>query len=631
MKPILTISFILLVFALQAQYFKKGLSVINENALSSPFFTKTKVGNQQIFTSQVLKQPHTNPTPFIAISYKLTEVERLDHNSKVYIAYGSTANSLGVFEEIQPDEHASYEGRSVYSQIFYAPNNAKYIQFKIVTNLLNQNKIPTHFKYNLFNPGHVGEKILNDKDQAPNENTMLGNRINTCPCAQPLYTTRVQWGCPQGQGLASGVGVSSSVSHLIVHHSATSNTASDWNAVVLSIWNSHTMTNGWSDIGYNWLVAPNGVLYEGRGGGNNVTGAHFCGTNANTMGTCMIGTYTSTNVTTAARNKLIEILAWKCCNSGINPLTSSLHNSSGLTLNHISGHRDGCATSCPGDMFYGTFSTLRGEVDAYQGSCAPCPSPQSPTITAVPSNATICAPDSVQLTAAATNCSNCSYLWSNGATTASTFAKTSGPHHVTITSNGGCGMTTQVRNVTITPFVVPTLTIANSGCMGSSSISFNVATSTNTGTAPTYAWYVNTTFQTNGTSFTYNSPVNGAKVYCKMTSNATCPNPGTVTSDTTTVNCVPTSVVNIDGLQYCQVNPSINNGVFNVQYKLNSTKQVQIKVVQSNGQLVWQSQTEKAIGVRNQLVSLPSTASGYYVVEVYFNTQKRVFKIVVNK
>jgi hypothetical protein len=67
------------------------------------------------------------------------------------------------------------------------------------------------------------------------------------------------------------------VSHLIVHHTVSNNSSSDWPAVVRAIWNFHTYGRGWGDIGYNYLVDPNGVIYEGHNGGDNVVGTHASG------------------------------------------------------------------------------------------------------------------------------------------------------------------------------------------------------------------------------------------------------------------------------------------------------------------------------------------------------------------
>lgn len=51
--------------------------------------------------------------------------------------------------------------------------------------------------------------------------------------------------------------------------------------------------NGWDDIGYNFLVGDDGNIYEGRGWG--IKGAHSPKYNANSLGICFIGNFTSTN------------------------------------------------------------------------------------------------------------------------------------------------------------------------------------------------------------------------------------------------------------------------------------------------------------------------------------------------
>jgi len=63
-----------------------------------------------------------------------------------------------------------------------------------------------------------------------------------------------------------------SITHIFVHHSDGSNSSSDWKKVVLAIWKKHRSNiPGWGsdfdDIGYNYLIDPNGAIYEGRSGG----------------------------------------------------------------------------------------------------------------------------------------------------------------------------------------------------------------------------------------------------------------------------------------------------------------------------------------------------------------------------
>jgi uncharacterized protein with LGFP repeats len=72
----------------------------------------------------------------------------------------------------------------------------------------------------------------------------------------------------------------------------------------------HVKGNGWNDIGYNFLVDKYGQIFEGRYGGMTraVIGAHSQGFNTGSVGVAVIGDYTSTGITPAARAALVSLL-----------------------------------------------------------------------------------------------------------------------------------------------------------------------------------------------------------------------------------------------------------------------------------------------------------------------------------
>ena len=180
---------------------------------------------------------------------------------------------------------------------------------------------------------------------------------------RPPVVTRTEWGCPDGQITRHGTLRYTTVTHLIVHHTVNSNTSPDWPAVVRSIWSFHIFDRGYSDVGYNYLIDPDGVIYEGRSGGDNVQGAHFSGVNGGTMGVALIGTFTNGLPTLKARESLRRLLAWKADQRDLVPYTAALHASSGLPLKVIAGHRDGPGpTECPGEALYLFLPQLRVEV-----------------------------------------------------------------------------------------------------------------------------------------------------------------------------------------------------------------------------------------------------------------------------
>lgn len=270
--------------------------------------------------------PIANPEPFLAYALVWEDDENVPQ-----IRFSKDGSHWSDWQMISEDAHFEQtKGRKV-SGLYLTDKSNHFFQ---VSNI--KNNVEVHF----YSPDATPETSLQNPVQPRSED---------CPCAQPAYQNRANW-CPDNNCPPNASPSFTNVTHLIVHHSAGTNVANDWAAIVRAIWNLHVNVNGWADVGYNWLIDPNGVVYEGRG--DDVLGAHFCGTNGGTMGVCLLGDFTNIEPATAAQNSLIELLAWKSCDRSIDPLGVSLHASSGRNLRHISGHRDGCSTACPGNMFY---------------------------------------------------------------------------------------------------------------------------------------------------------------------------------------------------------------------------------------------------------------------------------------
>lgn len=134
--------------------------------------------------------------------------------------------------------------------------------------------------------------------------------------------------------------MASPVTYAVVHHSEGPQCTTKAACVtqVKGFQNYHMDTNGWSDIGYNFIVGEDGNVYEGRGW--TTQGAHAPGFNTNSIGICVIGTYTS---------KLPNLLAINAVKNLIQCAVSKGYLKSAYQLK---GHRDGSATECPGNTLY---------------------------------------------------------------------------------------------------------------------------------------------------------------------------------------------------------------------------------------------------------------------------------------
>jgi len=189
--------------------------------------------------------------------------------------------------------------------------------------------------------------------------------------AAGTFRTREEWGCPDGEQSPQWTPAYTKVTHAVVHHTAGANSVPDWDAELRSIWYLHTFNNGWGDIGYNYLIDPNGVVYEGRAGGDGAIGAHFSCRNTNTAGVALLGTYSTASPTPAALASLENLLAELCIRNAIPPQAMIVHVPTALLVPTIIGHRDGnpstttCSkTECPGDVLHALLPSIRSEVAA---------------------------------------------------------------------------------------------------------------------------------------------------------------------------------------------------------------------------------------------------------------------------
>jgi hypothetical protein len=199
---------------------------------------------------------------------------------------------------------------------------------------------------------------------------------------QPSIVARRAW----AQGMAPprvspGYGA---VRLAFVHHTENPNgySAGEVPAMLRAIYAYHRFARGWNDIGYNFVVDLYGRVFEARAGGveEPVVGAQAGGYNLVSTGVAILGSFSGTPISGAARDALERLLAWKLALHGrpamghvtvrVNPagaVYSRFPANARVSLPRVAGHRDGDSTNCPGDALYGELPAIRSRVRQLAG------------------------------------------------------------------------------------------------------------------------------------------------------------------------------------------------------------------------------------------------------------------------
>ncbi|MBU1405603.1 MAG: peptidoglycan recognition protein family protein [Proteobacteria bacterium] len=154
---------------------------------------------------------------------------------------------------------------------------------------------------------------------------------------------RASWG-------AAKVGTVGSVhtpKQITIHHTATPN--ADTLPVeerIRGIQNYHIKAKKWQDIGYHFLISPDGRIWQGRENMER-TGAHVGGHNAGNIGIAFIGDYQKVAVPQAALAAAATLVRWLADKYGI-----------AINRTNIKGHREWAATTCPGDYVMAKFDEM---------------------------------------------------------------------------------------------------------------------------------------------------------------------------------------------------------------------------------------------------------------------------------
>lgn len=191
---------------------------------------------------------------------------------------------------------------------------------------------------------------------------MRTSAVNDDTLVPPTIITRAQWGANESLRYDGGSEIwppeYQEVQHAIVHHAAVNYGSDGYNAV-RSIYYYHAVTQGWGDIGYNYVVDTNGNIFEGRVGGANVIGGHAFEYANGSSGICVMGDFTNIDPPHVAKVALANIIAY--VTRDLNPHGSKPFHSV-PALPTICAHRDVNQSTCPGNALYDDLPWLRNQV-----------------------------------------------------------------------------------------------------------------------------------------------------------------------------------------------------------------------------------------------------------------------------
>jgi hypothetical protein len=229
-----------------------------------------------------------------------------------------------------------------------------------------------------------------------------GAVASATPVPQPRINLRSTW-APDGwrsdiSGCGSSVPYNSSISHAVVHHTATSNSYSQAQVpgIIAGMYRYHTDSLRWCDLAYNFVVDKYGGIWQGRSGDLNrfPQGGHARGFNSTSVGVTLLGQYhpgaspTADRPTDVQISSLQQVLAWKLDQAGIDPTGTARVTSLGstrypsgtsVTLPTINPHQDTSFTACPGTYVMERMAEVRtGTKALIAAQSAPPPAPPAP-------------------------------------------------------------------------------------------------------------------------------------------------------------------------------------------------------------------------------------------------------------
>lgn len=337
--------------------------------------------NTGLFVSQVYEADHTFELLGLNWQQKLPE----GTEAGLEIRFRSEEGVWSDWQSIEADEDAPSQDKSTENKGYVITETSNAFQYRAQLSTENTGITPklSDISFDYVEGGRSSvlsslEKLVFDKDQSiisrkewgANESLRLSDSENVDFESELDTEEEVEYPDmkiikrvdtdDEGNPLLWPEEYPASVEKIIIHHTATTENLDDPEAAIRAIYYYHAVTRGWGDIGYNFIVAPDGSVFEGRSGGDGVVAGHAQGYNTGSVGIALLGNYQEKDLPGDMMQALEGLVYKKAKLHDIDPDGTSSFR--GSVIPNILGHRDVDSTKCPGDYSYGYLEDIRSMV-----------------------------------------------------------------------------------------------------------------------------------------------------------------------------------------------------------------------------------------------------------------------------
>ncbi len=345
------------------------------NSLSAGQAAGSFYEDETHFTSEIQKTEH----PFQLLSIEWEENVPTETLAEIELRTKSVKGTWNEWQHIHKDEDGYGEGNWSY----LLTENSDAFQYRIELSTENPQKTPTlsNLKIDYVNGGNPSlivqlgrqvfsknKDVVSRKEWGANEALRLESGFkNVSASFNPESDQGVEYpdmeleyviyNDNQGKPLWWPQEYAKDIKKIIIHHTATTGNLNDPEVAIRAIYQYHTITRKWGDIGYNYIIAPDGSVFEGRAGGKKVVGAHAAKYNTGSVGIALLGNYQDEPLPGPMVQSLMALVADLSEEYDLDPEASGTFR--GKKMLNVLGHRDVSATACPGEVTYDYLPQLR--------------------------------------------------------------------------------------------------------------------------------------------------------------------------------------------------------------------------------------------------------------------------------